>query len=58
MRVSRQIFVPAGADDREREQLQAELQAALDRVRQFAEQHVEEVGSREFPRFKRTASKR
>jgi lysophospholipid acyltransferase (LPLAT)-like uncharacterized protein len=58
MRVSRQIFVRAGADDREREQLQADLQAALDRVRQFAEAHVAEVGSREFPLFKRTATER
>jgi lysophospholipid acyltransferase (LPLAT)-like uncharacterized protein len=56
MRVSRQIFVPPDANDRQREQLQAELQAALDRVRQFAEEHVEEVGSRELPLFKRTAS--
>jgi lysophospholipid acyltransferase (LPLAT)-like uncharacterized protein len=57
MRVSRQIFVPPDANDQQREQLQAQLQAALDRVRQFAEQHVEEVGSRDFPLFKRARIK-
>src|ERR1700751_5895432 len=57
MRVGRQIFVPPDANDIQREQLQAALQATLDRVRLFAEEHVGEVGSQEFPLFKRTAIK-
>ncbi len=51
MRVSRQIPVPADADDSHRERFHAELQAALERVREFAEANVGKVGSVEFPRF-------
>jgi lysophospholipid acyltransferase (LPLAT)-like uncharacterized protein len=40
MRVSRQIVVPADADDSQKERFHAELQAALERVRQFAEANV------------------
>jgi len=49
MRVSRQIVVPADADDPQKERFHVELQAALERVRQFAETNVEKVGSPDFP---------
>jgi lysophospholipid acyltransferase (LPLAT)-like uncharacterized protein len=49
MRVSRQIAVPASATDTERESFHVQLQASLDRVREFAEQNVGNVGSKEFP---------
>jgi lysophospholipid acyltransferase (LPLAT)-like uncharacterized protein len=57
MRVGRQIFVPPDANHKQREQLQAELQATLERVRLFAEENVAKVGSKEFPVFKRTSAK-
>jgi hypothetical protein len=53
MRVSRQIAVPTDADDLAMERFHADLQAALDRVREFAEMHVCEVGSAAFPKFVR-----
>lgn len=53
MRVSCQIAVPSNADEKQMEGFHADLQAALDRVREFAEKHVCEVGSDEFPRFVR-----
>ena len=46
LRISRQITVP---DDGEEELYHRQLQAALDRVRIFAETHVDQVGTREFP---------
>ncbi len=49
MRVSRQIPVPSNGDE---EQYQAELQAALDRVRAFAEANIAKAGAAEFPRSK------
>ena len=49
MRVSRQIAVPGSATDKDRERFHAELQAALDRVRGFAEENVRHVGAKEFP---------
>lgn len=49
MRVSRRISVPARADDAHRDQYHAELQAALDRVRDFALVNVARTGSKEFP---------
>jgi lysophospholipid acyltransferase (LPLAT)-like uncharacterized protein len=49
MRVSQKIPVPADADDSQKEQSHAELQAALERVREFAEANVGKVGSAEFP---------
>lgn len=49
LRVSRKISVPAGADDAQRERLHGELQASLDRVREFAQANVNKVGSKEFP---------
>jgi lysophospholipid acyltransferase (LPLAT)-like uncharacterized protein len=53
MRVSRQVGVPSNADDRQMEVFHSELQASLDRVREFAEMHVGEVGSSGFPKFMR-----
>jgi lysophospholipid acyltransferase (LPLAT)-like uncharacterized protein len=40
LRVSRKIHVPEDSGDAERERYHAELQAALDRVREFAEANV------------------
>jgi lysophospholipid acyltransferase (LPLAT)-like uncharacterized protein len=47
MRVSREIPVPSKGND---ERYLAELQAALDRVRTFAEENIEKAGNAEFPR--------
>ena len=49
MRFGKLIPVPADASDEELEQYTAELQASLDRVREFAEANVGKVGSVEFP---------
>lgn len=46
MRVSRAIAVPPDGDQ---DRYLGELQAALDRVRVFAEENIEKVGTREFP---------
>jgi lysophospholipid acyltransferase (LPLAT)-like uncharacterized protein len=51
LRISREIPVPAEADDAQRERLHAELQASLDRVREFAQANVGKVGTAEFPVF-------
>jgi lysophospholipid acyltransferase (LPLAT)-like uncharacterized protein len=40
MRVSRQLFVPREADERQMEAFHAQLQSSLDRVREFAEKNV------------------
>jgi len=40
LRVSRQIVVPAHADETHRDRFHAELQGALDRVREYAEANV------------------
>ncbi len=53
MRVCRQIPVPIDADDIARENSLEQLQAALDRCREFAEANVSKVGSEEFPVFRR-----
>jgi lysophospholipid acyltransferase (LPLAT)-like uncharacterized protein len=50
LRVSRQILVPPDAND---ELHLKELQSALDRVRIFAEENVQKVGTPEFPFFQR-----
>ena len=49
LRVSRKISVPDNASEDERDRYHAELQAALDRVREYAEAHVHEVGSAVLP---------
>ncbi len=53
LRVSRQIVVPAEADESQMERSHGELQASLDRVREFAEANVQKVGSAEFPALAR-----
>jgi len=49
LRVSRVVHVPADADESATKVHHAELQCALERVRDFAEAHVGEVGTTEFP---------
>jgi len=49
VRFSREMLVPAEADEVKREASLLEMQAALDRVREFAEASVKRVGSSEFP---------
>jgi lysophospholipid acyltransferase (LPLAT)-like uncharacterized protein len=49
LRVSRTISVPGNGGEGERDRYQGELQAALDRVREFAEAHVHDVGSSVLP---------
>ena len=53
MRVSRKISVPRKIDDSEADRYQADLQAALDRVREFAEANLQKAGTKEFPFFVR-----
>lgn len=53
LRVGAKIVVPQQADDQQRDRFHAELQASLDRVREFAEANVRQVGSKEFPVFRR-----
>jgi len=49
VRVSAKIQVPAEADDAQMAEYHRQLQAALERVTGFAEEHVSKVGSAEFP---------
>jgi lysophospholipid acyltransferase (LPLAT)-like uncharacterized protein len=49
MRVSRCIPVPPKADEAQKQKSIEELQAALDRVRQFADANVHKAGTAEFP---------
>jgi hypothetical protein len=53
MRIGKAIPVPADATDEDLERYQAELQASLDRVKQFSEAHVSKVGSPEFPCYEK-----
>ena len=53
LRFGKLIPVPTEASDEEVERYTAELQAALDRVCQFSEAHVSEVGTGEFQYYKR-----
>jgi lysophospholipid acyltransferase (LPLAT)-like uncharacterized protein len=52
-RIGKMIHVPPDATDEDLERYQAELQSALDRVREFAEAHVQKVGTPEFPYYNR-----
>jgi lysophospholipid acyltransferase (LPLAT)-like uncharacterized protein len=56
VRFSAKMRVPAEAAEAEMEtqmaEFQRQLQAALDRVTRFAEEHVAQLGSREFPVIK------
>jgi len=49
IRMGRKIAVSTGASDEEMQAAQADMQAALERVTRFAEEHVAEVGSARFP---------
>jgi lysophospholipid acyltransferase (LPLAT)-like uncharacterized protein len=52
VRFSAKVRVPAEADDAQMAQFHQQLQAALERVTRFAEEHVARVGSPEFPILK------
>jgi lysophospholipid acyltransferase (LPLAT)-like uncharacterized protein len=52
VRFSAKIGVPADADDAQMVEFQGRLQSALERVTGFAEEHVNRVGSAEFPVIK------
>jgi lysophospholipid acyltransferase (LPLAT)-like uncharacterized protein len=52
VRFGAKVQVPADASDAEMATCHQQLQAALERVTSFAEQHVSKVGSQEFPRIK------
>jgi len=52
VRVGKLIPVPENASDEDLERYTEELQAALDRVCEFAEAHVKEAGTAEFPYYK------
>ena len=49
LRIGKLIPVPADASDEDLDRYTAQLQDSLDRVREFAEAHVKEVGTAEFP---------
>jgi lysophospholipid acyltransferase (LPLAT)-like uncharacterized protein len=49
MRFGRLIEIPRDANEQDIDRYQCELQAALDRVREFAEANVKKVGTTEFP---------
>jgi len=53
LRFGKLIHVPTGASDEDVERHTAELQTSLDRVCKFAEAHVNQVGTSEFPYHKR-----
>ncbi len=53
VRVGKLIHVPPGAGDEDLEHYTAELQTTLDRVCEFSEENVSEVGSGDFPMYKR-----
>jgi hypothetical protein len=52
VRVGKLIPVPQNATDEDLEHYTEELQAALDRVCEFAEAHAKEAGTEEFPYYK------
>jgi lysophospholipid acyltransferase (LPLAT)-like uncharacterized protein len=52
VRFSAKIQVPAQADDAQMADFHRQLQAALDRVTRFAEEHVAQAGSADFPLLK------
>ena len=58
MRVSRCMRVPADADAAQKDQALQELQAALDRTREFAEANIHNAGGSEFPFYERRGPKR
>jgi lysophospholipid acyltransferase (LPLAT)-like uncharacterized protein len=55
MRIGKSIPVPADTTEEDLERYQAQLQESLDRVVEFAEANVSQVGSGQFPCSKRDA---
>jgi lysophospholipid acyltransferase (LPLAT)-like uncharacterized protein len=53
VRVSRKTIVPADADETLLREYHEQLQQSLERVTEFAEEHVRHAGSEEFPEWKR-----
>ena len=53
-RVGAKMLVPAEADEAQMAEYHGQLQAALERVTRFAEEHVAKVGSPEFPIVKKS----
>jgi lysophospholipid acyltransferase (LPLAT)-like uncharacterized protein len=53
LRVGRLIPVPPETPDADLPRYEAELQAALDRVREFAEANISKAGTAEFPYYRR-----
>jgi lysophospholipid acyltransferase (LPLAT)-like uncharacterized protein len=53
VRMGRRISVPSNATREQMDQLHAELQESLERVREFAEANVSQVGSEGFPLLQR-----
>lgn len=51
VRIGKLIHVPENATDEDLERYTVELQSALDRVCQFAEAHVKQAGTGEFPYY-------
>jgi lysophospholipid acyltransferase (LPLAT)-like uncharacterized protein len=49
IRFGKMIVVPPNAPDADLERYQQQLQDSLDRVREFAEENIQKVGSKEFP---------
>ena len=49
LRISRKLPVPGDANEAEMERWQSELQAALDRAREFSEANIHKAGTAEFP---------
>ena len=56
MRVGALIPVPEDLEAERVESYNQQLQSALDRVKAYAEAHVQEVGTREYPIFRRTSA--
>jgi hypothetical protein len=54
MRFGKLVPVPSDASDKDLERYQQELQDSLDRVREFAEANVKQVGNSGFSYYKRT----
>jgi hypothetical protein len=53
MRVAINLHVPSQSGDEELARFHQEMQAALERVRKFAEENVQRVGSKRFPLYER-----
>jgi hypothetical protein len=53
MRVARNIYVPADADDEGIASFHQEMQSALERVQKFAEENVQQAGTPMFPIYER-----